>query len=342
MRLKVFGQLPRGTDMARILHSTNYHEGQFHNQEPTVLMKDGFKLRDFWNFFTARNTRPPRPLPTVKRDLNNPQPGETELTWFGHSSYLIQHEGLNILVDPVFSGHASPFPVAGKAFAGADAYTVADMPPIDLLIITHDHYDHMDYATITALQPKVKLICTSLGIAAHLRHWGIPEKKVLEFDWWETQQAHPAIALTAVPARHFSGRSLRRNGTLWSAFVLELTGKRIFLGGDSGYGRHFAEIGRRFGPFDLALLECGQYNERWPMIHMMPEENVQAAIDLQAKVLMPVHWGKFALALHTWDEPINRLVTSAKERDMAIVTPKIGERVLIGTHHPQEAWWLTV
>lgn len=339
MRLKVFGQHPRGTSMTRIQSSPNYREGKFHNLTHSPLMKDGFSVRAMWDFFTAKNTRPPGPLPSVKRNLLHPAPGQTELTWFGHSSYLIQSNGLNILVDPVFSRHASPVPVAGRSFDGANVYAAADMPAIDLLVITHDHYDHMDYDTIRALLPKVKMACTSLGVGAHLQYWGIPKEKVLEFDWWETQQVNPLVTLTATPARHFSGRAVRSNRTLWSAFVLQLPGINIFIGGDSGYGDHFTEIGARFGPFSLALLECGQYNERWPYIHMMPEETIQAAIDLKAEVLMPVHWGKFALSLHTWDEPINRATASAAQRNVRVTTPRIGEAVIIGHHYPKEPWW---
>lgn len=340
MSIKVFGRLPRGSSLERIQESAHFENGYFQNIHPTVIAKDGLKIRDIWAYFTAKGTKPPHTLPSVKTDLRQLPADETSVTWFGHSSYLIRTAGMHILVDPVFSGFASPIPVSGKSFKGSDVYTVADMPPIDVLIITHDHYDHMDFKTIMQLDPK--LICTSLGVGAHLRHWEVDEKKIVEFDWWESQQLADGVQLTATPARHFSGRGLTRFKTLWSSFVLQSPQARIFIGSDSGYDDQFTKIGQQFGPFDIALLECGQYNEGWPQIHMMPEETVQAAADLQAKVLMPVHWGKFALSLHTWDEPIKRLTARAKETGMPIATPKIGETVVLGRPYPQEAWWLKV
>ncbi|WP_295129162.1 MBL fold metallo-hydrolase [uncultured Chitinophaga sp.] len=339
MTIKVFGQKPRGSSLQRVISSPNYKDGKFHNILETRMMKDGFSVKDFWNFFTAPNTRPAAVLPSVKTDLHNLPAGKTSLVWFGHSSYLIHSNGLNILVDPVFSRHASPVPLFGKSFPGTEVYKAADMPSIDILIVTHDHYDHMDFKTIKALAPSAKLICTSLGVGSHLQYWGVPAEKILEFDWHETQLVVPGVQLTAMPARHFSGRGVTSFGTLWSSFVLELPDTRIFIGGDSGYDEQFAKIGAKYGPFDLALLECGQYNERWPYIHMMPEQTVQAAVDLGARVLMPVHWGKFALALHPWDEPVKRVTTRATALQVKVTTPRIGEPVLLHEYYPAEQWW---
>jgi L-ascorbate metabolism protein UlaG (beta-lactamase superfamily) len=220
------------------------------------------------------------------------------------------------------------------------------MPPLDAVIITHDHYDHLDYETILQLIPKTKHFHTSLGVGEHLEHWGIPSAAISEYDWWEEGTIADGIRITAAPARHFSGRGIVRNTTLWSSFILKTQAHTLYLGGDSGYDTHFATIGEKYGPFDLVILECGQYNTGWKFIHLMPEEVVQAAQDLRATALLPVHWGKFTLALHAWDEPIRRVTTSAKERGMLVTTPRIGEVVPLETGNSQqlpcEHWWETV
>jgi L-ascorbate metabolism protein UlaG (beta-lactamase superfamily) len=231
------------------------------------------------------------------------------------------------------------------------------MPEIDILLLTHDHYDHLDYHTILQLASKTKHICTSLGVGAHLEAWGIPVGKIIELDWWEsdsfTTDGRPGagsaagtgsvkgngFTFTATPARHFSGRSFKRAGTLWSGFVLKTGGYSLFLGGDSGYGEHFKTIGDRFGPFDLAILESGQYGKNWPYIHMLPEQTVQAALDLRAAALLPVHWAKFTLALHPWNEPIRRVTVAAKEKGMPIATPLIGQPFPLKGPYPDAHWW---
>jgi L-ascorbate metabolism protein UlaG (beta-lactamase superfamily) len=281
---------------------------------------------------------PSHELPSVKTDLRQFSSDAPSVIWFGHSGYLIICKGVRILIDPVFSGHASPFPGMIRAFKGADVYKPADLPGIDYLIITHNHYDHLDKKTIAALLPQTKQIYTSLGVGKYLPLHS-SEIPVTEMDWWETQQLQADIALTATPARHFSGRGLIQNESLWSSFVLQLFGYRLFLGGDSGYGPHFKAIGEKYGPFDLSLLECGQYNLSWHDIHLLPEETAQAATDLHTRVLMPVHWAKFALANHPWNEPPSRLLVKAKELDLAVTTPLIGQAVTIGGEYPSIRWW---
>jgi L-ascorbate metabolism protein UlaG (beta-lactamase superfamily) len=243
------------------------------------------------------------------------------------------------LIDPVFSGNAAPLSFMVKAFPGSDVYKAEDIPVIDYLILTHDHYDHLDYKTILKLKRKVKAIYCSLGISSHLKHWGIDTGIITEMDWWEEQQLDEAITLVATPARHFSGRGIKRAQTLWSSFVLQTATHRLFLGGDSGYDSHFKTIGEKYGPFDIALLEAGQYNTMWPLIHMMPEETVQAASDLQAKLLLPVHWGKFSLAMHAWNEPVKRVLARAKELNIPVRTPMIGEPTVLGTTYTMNNWW---
>lgn len=181
---------------------------------------------------------------------------------------------------------------------------------------------------------------TSLGVGAHLEYWGVPADKIKELDWWETASLSSGIKFTAAPARHFSGRGIVRNKTLWSSFVLEAGEYKFYLGGDSGYDTHFAKIGERYGPFDIAILENGQYNAHWANIHMMPEETAAVAVQLKAKVLFPVHWGKFALATHDWDEPIQRVLKKAETLGVEVITPKIGERVVLDSIMPQSRWWV--
>lgn len=325
----------------RMQRSPNYKNGVFQNLSPTpTLAEDASMLKVLKEAVSRPKTvKPATALPSVKTDLKELYADEPVIVWFGHSSYLVHVKGFNILVDPVFSGSASPVPVIVKAFAGADAYNVADMPDIDVLLITHNHYDHLDRRTVIELMPKVKAVYTSLGVGDDLECYKIPQEKITELDWWEGVEVRRDIQLTATPARHFSGRGLKRGGTLWSSFVLNIHGYNIFLGGDSGYDFHFNDIGNKYGPFDIAILECGQYNKAWPHIHMMPEETVQASIDLKAKVLFPVHWGKFTLANHPWNEPIIRAVTAAGHRQVKITHPMIGEPVMVNRHYPDKMWW---
>ncbi len=294
-------------------------------------------MKDF--FFKNRVVTPPSAVPARKTDLKNYYSEKPTVIWFGHSSYLIHCQGTNILVDPVFSGHASPFRFYIRAFEGSDLYKTPDMPDIDAMIITHNHYDHLDKATIGSLSGRTGRFIMPLGVSRDLKRMNIASDRIRELDWWEGEELQAGFRITATPARHFSGRGLRRNGSLWASFVLELNGYRIFVGSDSGYDQHFKAIGDEFGPFDLAILECGQYNAAWPFIHSMPEELIREGADLGAKLIMPVHWGKFALAFHRWDEPVSRFVSAARKAGAAYTTPMIGEPVIIGEHHPQEEWW---
>ncbi len=295
-------------------------------------------LRAFRN--RPKSVRPPMPVQALAPDFQSLLSAPDDaLIWFGHSSYLLRTSGRTFLVDPVFSRRASPMPGFVKAFPGTDIVKPADLPELDYLVITHDHYDHLDYDTIRQLKQKVKHWICSLGTGAHLEYWGVPAGRISELDWWESVQPEPGLNMTATPGRHFSGR-LKRAQTLWASFVLETPGRRYFIGGDSGFDAHFGEIGKRFGPFDLAILECGQYHEYWKHIHMMPEETALAAELLGAKALLPVHWGKFNLALHPWDESIERLLKAAAGRPYEVLTPAIGQTVLLnGEQRYDKTWW---
>ena len=343
IEMPVFGAKPEGERLARVLQSPNQKEGIFQNQvETTVMALDASIIGTIRDYFQRdKENEPKAPLPSIKTGLMALPDTGTHIVWFGHSAYLIKVEGRNILVDPVFSGNASPVSFLAKAFPGTDVYKVADMPEIDFLILTHDHYDHLDYETIKELHPKVKKIYTALGVGAHLEHWGVAPDKITELDWWQSAEAE-GLKITAAPARHFSGRKITRGQTLWAAFCLEVGGHKWFIGGDSGYWDHFKEIGRRLGPFDYALLECGQYGKDWPTIHMLPEEVVQAAKDLGAARVQPVHFGKFALAYHSWYEPIVRFSKAAKQAGLPYAAPKIGEAFQPFGELPTKPWWPNV
>ncbi|AFK05135.1 hypothetical protein Emtol_4010 [Emticicia oligotrophica DSM 17448] len=342
LKQAIFGANPTESRLERIEKSINYKDGSFQNLSYTSVMSES---GSYWemikqNLNKPKDATPSKELPSVRTDLKKLEADLPTIVWFGHSSYLIKSKNTNILIDPVFSGSASPISAFVKAFKGADVYKVADIPEIDMLFLSHDHYDHLDYKTILEIAPKVKKFYVSLGVGAHLEHWGISSDKIVEFDWWENVVVSNEINITATPARHFSGRAFTRGKSLWSSFVLKIDGYKIFLGGDSGYDTHFKKIGEQFGPFDIALLENGQYNLLWHNIHTLPEETYLAAKDLKTKVLMPVHWAKFDLAIHSWNEPIKRLLAAAANDDsLKITTPMIGEPVVLDKNYPSSKWW---
>ncbi|WP_333818865.1 MBL fold metallo-hydrolase [Ohtaekwangia sp.] len=343
MQQKSFGKLPSGKLLEKISKSPQYHDGHFQNSVNTPMMAKGvsyFKI--LVEFFRKGIDREPvTPVPYVKTDLKTLPDGQ--LVWFGHSSYFVTLEGKKILVDPVFSERPSPVQYAGtKSFPGTMRYSADDFPDIDLVIITHDHYDHLDYNTIVKLKNKAKAFITTLGVSSHLIYWGIEEARIQELDWWESTWPFAGIELIATPARHFSGRGFTRNKTLWASFVLKTQRHRIFIGGDSGYHDDFKKIGEKYGPFDLALLECGQYSNYWPYIHMLPEESVQASKDLQAAIYMPVHWGKFRLSIHPWREPVERALKEAEKLRVKVTTPMIGQSLQLDSIASGSTWWRNV
>lgn len=340
--IKRFGKHPQGERLQRIKNSPHYRDGSFKNVEKTSVNPDDVSMFTILKRMLNRpsSVRPSREIPNIETNLFSLDPTKSVVVWFGHSSYFLQVHGFKILVDPVFSGNASPFRFFGKAFDGANHFNAEDIPPVDLLILTHDHYDHLDFPSINALKLRVSAIVTSLGVGEHLEAWGVKNEKITELDWWEDHEVMPNIKITATPSRHFSGRSFKRAQTLWSSFVLEIDDFKIFIGGDSGYDNTFEKIGKKFGPFDLAFLECGQFGEYWPQIHMFPEQTAKAAVDLQAKKVIPVHWGKFVLSNHPWNEPIQRFAAAAGELGVNYIAPKIGEAVEFDAEYNQEPWWL--
>jgi L-ascorbate metabolism protein UlaG (beta-lactamase superfamily) len=339
-----FGGTPAGSRLDRIRRSPNFRDGSFQNQLLTPVMTPQPGSRNVmleFMFNRSKRLRPKGPVPSVRRDLRQISPADNVLVWFGHSSYFLQMNGKRILVDPVLSGRASPVPFTTKAFDGTDPYAVADIPDIDVLFITHDHWDHLDYDTVTKIRPRVKRVICGLGAGAHLEKWGYTADSIAEGDWGDCVALGDGFTAHVLPARHFSGRGLRSNATLWVSYALETSsGRKIYLGGDSGYGPHFKEIGKQFGGFDLAVLENGQYDKSWKLIHMMPAETLQAAHDLQASLVFPVHNSKFCISNHDWDAPLRSITAIDAKMRPELITPVIGEIVQISNPIAESSdWW---
>lgn len=338
----MFVRAPNGASLERVNSSPNYVDAQFQNLIDTPMYAEqerSTSLREF--LFTKRERLIPiDPIPTVKTDLMTLDKTKDIVVWLGHSSYYLQLGGKRILIDPVLSSYASPVFFVNKSFGGTNIYTPEDIPDIDYLLISHDHWDHLDYPTVTALKPKIKNVITSLGVGAYFEQWGFDTKQIHEKDWFSRVELEKDFVIHVLPARHFSGRLLTRNKTLWAGFAIDTPGSRIFYSGDSGYGPHFKQIGDMFNDFDLVIMENGQYDKRWPYIHMMPEEVAKAAEDLKAKALLPGHSGKFAIANHPWDEPLKRIAEASKNSSYRLLTPVIGDQIEIGNREQRTAkWW---
>lgn len=345
LRQPIFGKAPNGKRLEQIQKSPNYRDGKFQNIHFTPDLTEGYSMAGItWDFLFKQypRTKPKDAIPSVKTDLLNLSEENDVLVWFGHSSYFIQVQGKRFLIDPVFSGNAAPIAGSNKSFGGTDIYTASDMPNIDYLLITHDHYDHLDYRTILGLKDKVETIICGLGVGAHFEHWGFDTAKIIEKDWDQSETLTESLTLHTATSRHFSGRSFARNNTLWLSFILQTPNLNLYLGGDSGYDTHFAELGKKFGAFDLAILDNGQYNLAWQAIHMFPEEVLLATKELNAKRLFPVHSGKFKLAHHPWDEPLIK-ITELNNNEIPLVTPIVGEVVYLNDENQQfKHWWKEV
>ncbi|MBT8281489.1 MAG: MBL fold metallo-hydrolase [Muriicola sp.] len=337
-----FGEHPSGERLLKAEQSSNFRNGSFQNLNETPMLTEGVSYsKVMYEFlFSSKPKEPTVIIPSVKTDLNTLGTNEDVLIWMGHSTYFIQLNGKKILVDPVLSGNASPLSFTTKAYNGTDIYTTDELPEIDYLFLSHDHWDHMDYKTLKKLKPKVKNVITGLGNGAHLESWGFNSEVILEGDWYDSYVFEDGFEVHITPARHFSGRGFKRAQTLWSSFVLKSPTTTIYIGGDSGYDTHFKEIGDKFGPFDLAILENGQYDEKWRYIHMLPGEQLKAATDLKAKTVLPVHSGKFTLANHDWDEPFLKINNGGIEKDIRVITPMIGEQVNLNDSKQRfKDWW---
>lgn len=342
-----FGDSATELQQRQYEQSKNYKDGVFVNAIPTTrdigFVNTISVLYDFL-FHDQPGLEPESPLEIEKVDslqLVRQSVDLKRLTWFGHSACLLEIEGKKIFFDPMLGESPAPHPWLGpKRYSKGLPIAIDQLPPIDAVVLSHDHYDHLDYESIVKLKDKVGHFYVPLGVGSHLMKWGVGSDKITELDWWSELSAD-GFTFICTPARHFSGRGLFDGfSTLWASWVVKTKGSTIYFSGDSGYGPHFKEIGDRYGPFDFAMLECGQYNELWRDIHMMPEQTVQAAIDLRTTLMMPIHWGAFTLAMHPWTDPINRVTATANEKKVPITTPKIGEPVLLQQPlFPHSEWW---
>lgn len=329
-----FGRAPQGERLERIKKSPHYKDGEFRNLHSTMMMtSQKGRLGAFWGFLFKQETdlRPEKEIPVIKTDLSKISKDENVLVWFGHSSYFIQIDGKRILVDPVFCG-ASPVSFVNKPFKGADAYKPADMPEIDYLVISHDHWDHLDYETVMQLKNRVDKVVCPLGVGEHFEYWGFSPERIVELDWEEQALLDDGFRIHCLPARHFSGRGLARNRSLWASFLVTGSRRKVFIGGDGGYDTHFAEIGMRFPDIDWAILENGQYNEGWKYIHLMPGYMAAVARELKAAKILTVHHSKYALAAHPWDEPLKNARRMRDRDSLPVVIPQIGEVVNMTGH----------
>lgn len=323
-------------------NSPQFHGGRFKGSLPALTMGHRDWLTSSRRFLFEKNGQVPAgPLPVQRADLSffNDRAGHgLNSTWLGHSSLMINMEGCRILTDPVFENRVTP--VGPVRFNREFPLDPGQLQDIDLVLISHDHYDHLSRASIRVLAPVARCFIVPLAVGKRLAAWGVPEKRIIELDWWESHCLDGGLTITATPARHFSGRGLGdRNSTLWASYAVASPHFRIFYSGDSGYFPGFRQIGERLGPFDLTFLECGAYNELWPFVHMFPEETARAHLDLKGRVLHPIHWGTFNLSLHAWNDPMQRLVRAAGQTGIETATPMAGETFVYGAGSRENFWW---
>ncbi len=327
----------------------HYEDGIFINKEPMHIEMNCHSLKKMITDMLNPNPHlaPENNLEVKKvstETLLNNVVKSTRVLWFGHSTFLVEMDGKFILIDPVFSQVAAPSPLLGrKRYNKEMPMDIEDLPEIDFVVISHNHYDHLDYESIKKLKSKVKKFFVPLGDGSHLKSWEVPEDHIVEMDWWK-EFSIDSTTITFVPSRHTSGRGLSdRDASLWGGWIFEGPNDNIYYSGDGGYGKYFKEIREKYGPFDLGIMECGQYNKLWKDMHMVPEQTVQAGLDVGAQVIVPAHWGAFSLAMHTWKDPIERVTAEGERSNLPIATPQIGELFSIKPAQiPTEKWWVEI
>ena len=356
--LRSFGAQPTGDRLTRLQRSPRYRNGAFENAIPTERQLPGSSWRTVKLQFSGDQQRlPPAAIPIVAgtRETYASLPASgLRATWLGHSSTLIEIDGVRVLTDPVWGERASPSTWVGPRRFHPPPLPLAELPQIDGVVISHDHYDHLDMPTSRALaadsaQPQLRFV-VPLGIGAHLERWGVPAARITELDWGDSTRlgdSTRAVTLIAAASRHFSGRRLRDaigvgNPTLWATWVIAGNTHRVFFSGDTGFFEDFAKIGAELGPFDLTLIKIGAYGETWPYIHLNPEEAVRAHGLLRGRVLLPIHWSTFNLAFHAWNEPADRVVRAAESVGVTLTVPRPGQPVEPGRLPPASTWWRDV
>ena len=316
-----FGDLPSGSRLERMKNSQHYFTDHFECLTPVAKFLFGDKSE----------LSPPAPMISKKSDLKSLPPNEDLAIWMGHSTIYLQLDGKKILIDPVFSDYASPVFFINKVFPGSNIYRAEDFPEIDILAITHDHWDHLDYPSVMKLKPKIKSIVCALGVGEYFEQWGFDPKILHEEDWFTEIPIDDRLA--------FSGRFLTPNPTQWCGFAFITPKRKVFVSGDGGYGNHFKLFGKKFGEFDLAIMENGQYNLAWHPIHMLPDETAQASVDVNARRVMPMHSGKFALARHAWDAPYKDLLNESVGKNFELITLMLGETFYLDGNQNFDHWW---
>jgi L-ascorbate metabolism protein UlaG (beta-lactamase superfamily) len=327
------------------MQASDHFNGKiFSNPVPTTVMKPGAFGRVMRKFFQKQPNReprlPPGPFHTNASVFEELAEELLRVTWLGHSSLLIESGGKRLLTDPVWYDRVSPFKYLGPKRFFQNPLSLQDIPKVDFILLSHDHYDHLDKQSILQLGKRGVPVITFLGVGQRLINWGLKKELVTELDWWQSVELGKNFTITAAPARHFSGRWLHdRFKTLWGSFAVRNSFHSIFFGADSGYFDGFKTIGERLGPFDLAMLEIGAYDEEWESIHMGPENAVKASLELQTKLLLPIHWGTFNLAMHPWTEPIERLLKAAAAKELSLLLPAPGEPVRVTADAYINHWW---
>ena len=346
--MSVVAKLSNGLRLERTLASPRYQGGVFTNVSgATPGLQKGESQGVFRDFLFGENRRFPRaPLPSVSplEGWSNRPDTALRSTWLGHSTVLLELGGARVLTDPVWAHRASPVSFAGPRRFQPIPVAIDALPPLDAVLVSHDHYDHLDREAVLAFAQRGETIVTSLGVGAHLERWGIPSERIVELDWWESfTTPKTGVRITAAPSQHFSGRSVNdRNRTLWSAFVVESDDARVFFSGDTGLTDEYVEIARRFGRFDLVMLEVGAFHPAWGHIHLGPDQALQALAMLGSSTLLPIPWGTFNLALHAWDEPAERLLELAPKHSVQLVMPKLGEVTVPSRVEKVEPWWRSI
>lgn len=336
--LEALGDAPDPAEMARRAKVSIYRDGAFHNIEQPRWVPPSGDLRSTVREFVSNSgaRRPPGPIPLVRPAA--PVSDGLHVTWFGHASSLVEMDGARFLLDPVWGQRVSPVPVGPKRLHPVP-HRLEELGRLDAVVISHDHYDHLDLPTVVWLRDNTDApFVVPLGVSAHLRRWRVPAERIHELDWTESVEI-AGVQLTATPARHFSGRAFARNNTLWASWVLAGERHKVFYSGDSGHFDGYAAIGAEHGPFDAALVQVGAYNVSWPDIHMTPEEGVQAHQEVRGGLLIPVHWATFNLAPHPWAEPVERVLAAAWDASVPIVIPRPGERLDVGDPPKVDEWW---
>jgi L-ascorbate metabolism protein UlaG (beta-lactamase superfamily) len=339
--ITAMGAEPSGDRAQRVRRSPQFRDGKFRNSVPaTVATVDGRALAREWLRRDGRRT-PAQPIPVVTAGPRTAADG-LHVTWLGHATTLVEIEGRRVLIDPIWTDRCSPVPLVGPKRLHPMPFPLSHLPEVDAVVISHDHYDHLDMATVKELtRDQSAPFLVPLGVGAHLQRWGVPEERIIELDWEDTATV-AGIRFVLTAARHFSGRGFARDRTLWGSWVIAGPTRRVFYSGDTGYFDGFARIGAEHGPFDATLVQVGAYGEGWPDIHMTPEDGVRAHLDVSGGLLIPVHWCTFVLAFHAWSEPVDRVWREAKERDVRLAVPRPGQRVDVDSPPEVDAWWQTL